>query len=164
MPNLRVAAFLFASGLVACSSSHSGDDLGAPDAAVPDAAAFDAATVPDAAEPTDGSIGDAAVDASPITAPADTWTWVDFPESRCANDSATGLGVNLHPGATNVLVYFEGGGACSSADTCWGATPQAKNLNGYNATTFMNAETADSSVSCSLPSNVAFAASTLNSA
>jgi hypothetical protein len=53
----------------------------------------------------------------PIQAPKNTWTWVDFPDSSCGDGTATGIGIN--PGdSPNVLVFLEGGGACSSFGTC----------------------------------------------
>jgi hypothetical protein len=84
---------------------------------------------------------DAGLDAGPvpIVAPDDQWTWVDFPESKCAAGTPTGLAVNPHAGATELLVYFEGGGECYDATTCWGSSPSAKNLTGYDATTFSGA-------------------------
>jgi hypothetical protein len=54
----------------------------------------------------------------PIVAPDDTWTWVPFPESRCMNDTPTGIGVNWHSSSTKLLIYMEGGGACFNAITC----------------------------------------------
>ena len=61
-----------------------------------------------------GPGGDAA---DPIAAPVGEWTFVDVPGSRCMNGSATGFGVN--PGASSeLLVYFEGGGACFDPVTC----------------------------------------------
>lgn len=63
-----------------------------------------------------------ATDAGVISAPADTWAWLDIPESRCGNDAPTGIGVNLHPGATDVFVYLMGGGACWNVLTCAGGT------------------------------------------
>ena len=47
----------------------------------------------------------------PISAKPGEWAWIDFPDSRCADGSPTGLGVNLSPGATRALIYFEGAGA-----------------------------------------------------
>lgn len=77
------------------------------------------ATAPDAAPP--------AIDApptdAPITAPADTWTWVDIAGTRCVHGSQTGIAVNLHPGATRLVVFMQGGGQCTH---CWGATEDAK--------------------------------------
>jgi hypothetical protein len=80
-----------------------------------------AATRPDAggadAAPTDAG------GAAPITAPADTWTWVDIAGTRCVHGTETGIGVNLHPGATKLLVFMQGGGSCTH---CWGLTEDAK--------------------------------------
>lgn len=68
------------------------------------------------------TIDGAAVDgssASPISAPLRTWTWVDFPDSACDDGSPTGLGVYLNDATSNVIVYFEGGGACWDYQTCY---------------------------------------------
>jgi hypothetical protein len=83
--------------------------------------------------------GGGASSAEPITAPDDVWTWIDFPDSKCASGTPTGIGVNLHKGATDVLIYLEGGGSCTSGESCWGASPEAANLAGYDAATFMDA-------------------------
>jgi Pectinacetylesterase len=54
----------------------------------------------------------------PITGlTANTWTWVDFPDSSCDDGSPTGIGVNLGTGS-DVLVFMEGGGACWTYGTC----------------------------------------------
>jgi hypothetical protein len=83
-----------------------------------------------------GSVSDGG---QPIQAPADQWTWVDFPDSKCASGTPTGIAINPHAGATNVLFYFEGGGSCSTGDNCWGPMPTANNVAGYDSTTFQNA-------------------------
>src|SRR3990167_9013717 len=57
-------------------------------------------------------IGDA------ITAPMNTWTWVDFPDAVCDDGSPTGIGVNLN-GSSSLFVFLMGGGAC------WDYTPCA---------------------------------------
>jgi len=57
--------------------------------------------------------------AEPITAPAETWTWVPFPDAQCADGSATGIGVNLTSRSSDLVVYFEGGGACWDDQTCF---------------------------------------------
>ncbi len=72
----------------------------------------------------------------PLETPPDVWTWVDFPESKCADGSPTGLGVNLHPGADKVFVYLEGGGACWDYDTCFGLVTTALHLDGFSESTF----------------------------
>ena len=73
--------------------------------------------------------GDAASADALGTAP-DDWAWLDFPDSRCANGSSTGIAVNRHPNASHLLVFLQGGGACVGAESCW-RHPTAANLNGY---------------------------------
>ena len=69
-------------------------------------------------------------------APDDTWTWVDFPDSKCASGTPTGIGINPHSGSTDLLIYLEGGGSCSTGAGCWGPAPTANSLEGYDAATF----------------------------
>ena len=69
---------------------------------------------------------------APITAPDETWTWVDFPGTRCMDGSATGLGVNLNPASDKVIIFLEGGGACFDPYTCGSVA----NPNGYGKTRF----------------------------
>lgn len=112
-----------ACGLTACgttrpSPTDAGDvvaDGGAIDAPLPiDAAARDAAT------------------ADPIVVPDRTWTFVPIDGARCASGSGTGIGLRLEPGSRDLLVYFQGGGACADGDTCWGEGPGgAANVEGY---------------------------------
>lgn len=47
-----------------------------------------------------------------------TWNYVAIPGAKCRDGSATGIGVRLQEGATNTMVYLEGGGACFSPGTC----------------------------------------------
>lgn len=72
---------------------------------------------------------------TPITATANTWTWVDFPDARCGNGSATGIGVNWNPSSTRLVIFFEGGGACSDYSSCW-VTGTASNMSGYTKKDF----------------------------
>jgi len=67
-----------------------------------------------------GSGGSIVTDGDPIEAPADTWTWVDFPDAKCRDGSDTGIGVNLNPDSTEVVIYLQGGGACWTGLTCQG--------------------------------------------
>lgn len=71
----------------------------------------------------------------PISAPPSEWTWVDFPDTQCANGTATGLGVN--PAASDdVVIYLMGGGACWDAATCY-LVKSAWNVElGYTVGTF----------------------------
>jgi hypothetical protein len=65
-----------------------------------------------------GSCGAVVVAGQPIEAPADTWTWIPVPEAKCRDGSSTGIGVRMHPGATQLAIYFEGGGACFHDASC----------------------------------------------
>jgi len=78
------------------------------------------------------------LDAGPgaIVAPYDQWTWVDFPDSRCASGTPTGVAINPHAGSREVMFYFEGGGGCYDGPSCWGPVPLASHLTGYDSTTF----------------------------
>ncbi len=66
---------------------------------------------PDAAKPE-------LPDATPITAPSGTWTWVGFPSAVCDDGTSTGIGVNLNPASDQLVVFFQGGGACWDYTTC----------------------------------------------
>jgi len=68
----------------------------------------------------------------PIDAPDNQWTWVDFPDSRCMNDTPTGIGINKTSASKNVVIFLMGGNACFNAISC-GVTA---NPNGYGATQF----------------------------
>lgn len=59
---------------------------------------------------------------APLAGATRAWTWIDVPESRCMNDTPTGIGVNLVPGAKRVVIYLEGGGACFDSITCTAGT------------------------------------------
>ena len=72
----------------------------------------------------------------PIAAKPGEWTWVDFPNSRCADGTPTGLGINLSPGANRALIYFEGGGGCWNYATCFGIIQTSLHLSGYDEGTF----------------------------
>lgn len=72
------------------------------------------APTPDAGIPDGGSGG------VPISAPAEQWTWVPFPETRCGNGTPAGIGLNPAPGGSRrVLLYLAGGGACWDFFTCY---------------------------------------------
>ena len=68
----------------------------------------------------------------PITAPDKTWTFVDFPDAKCMNNTATGIGVNLNPNSDKVVIYLQGGGACFNTLTCL----TVANAGGYGASNF----------------------------
>jgi hypothetical protein len=72
---------------------------------------------------------------APIDAPEATWTWVDVPQSQCADGSATGFGINPSALSDRVLIYLAGGGACWNYLTCY-SFGTASNLDGYGAADF----------------------------
>jgi hypothetical protein len=90
-----------------------------PSAIAHDAGASDATSEPAEASssPTPLAFG----------ATPNTWSWIEVPGARCGNGSPTGMGVNLRPGATRVLLFLQGGGACADGPTCW-TTPTAANI------------------------------------
>lgn len=98
------------------------------------------ATTGDAADVDAPPEVDASVDADPATAPIvaspDEWTWIDFAASRCASGTPTGLGINPHAGSTDLVIYLQGGGQCTTGATCWGTSPTATFLDGYGADEF----------------------------
>jgi hypothetical protein len=57
----------------------------------------------------------------PITADPMTWTFIPFADSRCANGTATGIGININPNSTRLVIYLEGGGACFDTLSCAGS-------------------------------------------
>ena len=75
----------------------------------------------DPANPVEGNVADCrsgVVPGAPIEAPPDTWTFIPVPEAKCRDGSSTGIGVRIHPGATQVAIYMEGGGACFHDASC----------------------------------------------
>jgi len=66
---------------------------------------------------------DVGIDAAPgggpptLTGTPGQWTWLDVPGTRCANNTATGMGVNLGT-SSDLVIFMEGGGACFNAFTC----------------------------------------------
>jgi hypothetical protein len=67
-----------------------------------------------------------------ISAPADTWTWVDFPDSLCMNNTPTGIGVNLSATSDDVVIFLMGGNACFNNVSC----AVTANTDGYGAMKF----------------------------
>jgi hypothetical protein len=53
----------------------------------------------------------------PITTPEYSWSWIDFDNTTCDEGTPTGLGANLSE-SKDLLIYFNGGGACWDATTC----------------------------------------------
>ncbi|WAS93493.1 pectin acetylesterase-family hydrolase [Nannocystis punicea] len=69
---------------------------------------------------TDGTTGDepSPWDGEPLPLePPGNWSWVPFPDSMCRDGSTTGIGVRYGDG-DDLVIFFEGGGACFNSDTC----------------------------------------------
>lgn len=94
----------------------------------PDAGAADAGP----ASPSDAGLPPG----EPLTAPVETWTWVDFPGSVCGNGAATGIAVNLTARSKDVVVYFAGGGACWDSGSCFVLKSAVNVETGYTGATF----------------------------
>ncbi len=70
--------------------------------------------------------------------PANTWTWVPVDGTLCANNTPTGIAVNLGTSG-DLVIYLEGGGACFNAFTCasvahpngFGAADVSTTVDGY---------------------------------
>jgi pectinacetylesterase len=83
-----------------------------------------------------GGAGGGVTLGKPFTTPDETWTFVGFDDSFCANGSHTGVGVNLTTRSKNVMIYFEGGGACWDETTCYTLGTATYVSTGYGQTQF----------------------------
>ncbi|HVH46573.1 MAG TPA: pectin acetylesterase-family hydrolase [Labilithrix sp.] len=127
--------------LIGCDSSSNPDPEPEPPE-LPDAAtATDSGTsVRDAEPPRDASApkdADVALDArreggltlgDPIVvSPADQekWVWVPIPDMHCSDGSSAGVAVNFTNKSRDLVIFFQGGGACWNAVTC---ATQGENL------------------------------------
>jgi hypothetical protein len=110
------------------SDAGAGIDAGT---VVPDAGApgVDAGRVVDASGPT---LPPLLTDGTPLTAPERTWTYIEFPDTKCRDGSPAGISVSLSKTSKKVLMYLEGGGACFDANTCNLAS--SANVEGSNLT------------------------------
>jgi len=140
MTRFAPLAFLLAAATVSigCSSS---DDAAPTSTDTTDAGDAAASTEGDAATTeTDSSVtpdSGVFVSGEALTvANKETWTWVDFPESKCANGQPTGIGVNLSDKSKRALVFLEGGGACWEETTCFVLKTASYVSTGYNTTQF----------------------------
>jgi hypothetical protein len=48
------------------------------------------------------------------------WVFVEVEGATCRDGSGTGIGVRLQPGADDLVIVLDGGGACFNATTCLG--------------------------------------------
>jgi hypothetical protein len=66
-----------------------------------------------------GSHAASTTDGSAPIAPANQWTWIAVDGTTCGNGSVAGFGINPSGSGNDLFVYFEGGGACWDAATCF---------------------------------------------
>ena len=67
--------------------------------------------------------GSAHPGADPLETEADAWAWVDFPDSRCANGTATGIAVDRHPSRDAISSSFSKAAARAWTANRAGRTP-----------------------------------------
>lgn len=100
----------------ATTDASSGTDAGA------DGGARDAGPIRVDAGPCDAPTG---IEwGAPIEAPAGEWTFVEFPDARCMNDTPTGIGINPSATSDKLVIYMEGGGACFDPISCFAVAHQ----------------------------------------
>jgi hypothetical protein len=116
--------------LVACGHS------GPPAAGGGDAPA--ASDGPAAGDTLSNNDAEAAPD--PFTTPPGQWAWLDVPGMLCGNNTPTGIGVNLSTTSPDVVIYFEGGGACWDVTTCFETQTAIHIQDGYGSATFAGDE------------------------
>lgn len=63
--------------------------------------------------------GHTTVDAGPPPPPP-AWQYIPLQGMRCGNGTTTGYALQLEPGATRLVFYLQGGGACWEAGGCYG--------------------------------------------
>lgn len=98
-----------------CSSSSDATPAGAADAGdqTDSGAQNDSGSADDANSAADAGAS------GPITgAPNEQWLWAPVGGAKCRDGSDTGIGVNINPGSTKLMIFLEGGGACFNALTC----------------------------------------------
>lgn len=119
----RLSCFALATGLSwGCDSEEDPlDDLVALDGGIADSGSADLGATPDT-----GPVPDAGVEMPSPTALAleaaernrGRWTWIPVEGARCRDGSDTGFLLRLQPDARELMVFFQGGGACFNEATC----------------------------------------------
>lgn len=91
----------------------------------------DESTDTDSDMDTDSDLDEPDADDGSTDAPLDEWLWVDVPGSKCANGTATGIGVN-HGTSDRVVVFMSGTTTCVD-ENCTGGTPSMRKDGGFGA-------------------------------
>jgi hypothetical protein len=77
------------------------------------------ACVADTVEPgVAASVAPLGVLDEPLHVPDRTWTYVEFPDTRCRDGSPAGITLSLNAESNKLLIYLEGGVYCFDALTC----------------------------------------------
>ncbi len=97
-----------------------GDSGQAADAGRADAGFARDAGQPDSGQPDAGFGVDAGVvDAGvPLVTPVGAWAWVPVDGTECGSGARAGLGFNRATGDDDLLLFFQGGGACWNSGSC----------------------------------------------
>ncbi len=90
------------------------DTGGTGDAARPDTGAMPR----DAGPRRDAAFEDAGA-ATPFEGDSETWTFQPIPGGQCGNGSELAVAVNLTERSNDVVLFFQGGGACWDSLTCF---------------------------------------------
>lgn len=86
---------------------------------------------------TDDDVGMSENDVDDDVLPSE-WTWVDIPESTCGNGTPTGLGISEGTDPTQLMIFFNGGGACWDGTSCYIFNGAANIETTYGAQRFAN--------------------------
>jgi hypothetical protein len=65
-----------------------------------------------------GAAGGEAATGDALKAPDLTWTFIEFPDTHCRDNSPAGLALSLSNGSKNVMIFLQGGGACFDIFSC----------------------------------------------
>lgn len=107
LPALLALALLLTASSCGPDGSPSGPDPLEPDPTIPGV-------------PTDPTAPDPPDEPEPPAEPPPEWAFVPISGAQCRDGSATGVGLREVDGATDLLIAFDGGGACFNAATCKG--------------------------------------------
>ena len=70
---------------------------------------------------------------APLRAPNRTWTYFQFPDTRCRDGSRAGISLSLNRASQKVLIYLEGAAYCFDAASCFINANTVNDLTFYNS-------------------------------
>jgi hypothetical protein len=122
--NFRTCSAVALFATLSCGAEESADapmkDAGGSVDASADVSAGDAAEPTDAGGESDVievADGGTVSDAAPLTPEPGKWTYYTIPGTQCLDGTAAGFGLSTSPASDDLMIYFEGGGACFN-DAC----------------------------------------------